>query len=358
VAAQIRISVPQIGEAEKAAVLEVLDSGMLVQGERVRRLEERFATLAGTRHAVATSSGTTALHLALLAHGIGPGDEVITSPFSFVATANAILYVGATPVFADIQEDTFNLDPAAVARLIGPRTRALLPVHLYGQPCDMEPLLALAAEHGLAVVEDAAQAVGARYRGQPVGSFGTGVFSLYATKNVTSVEGGVISTDDEQLADRLRVLRNQGMRDRYSYEMLGYNFRLNDVLAAIALAQLERLDAFNEARQGNAARLSAGIRTVTTPRVAPDREHVWHQYTVRVGARDRDACIRQLNEAGIGTGIFYPKLLSDLDHVRAASRPAEVPVAAGLVGEVLSLPVHPAVTEADLDRIVDEVNRL
>jgi dTDP-4-amino-4,6-dideoxygalactose transaminase len=222
----------------------------------------------------------------------------------------------------------------------------------------MEPLLALAAEHGLAVVEDAAQAVGARYRGQPVGSFGTGVFSLYATKNVTSVEGGVISTDDEQLADRLRVLRNQGMRDRYSYEMLGYNFRLNDVLAAIALAQLERLDAFNEARQGNAARLSAGIRTVTTPRVAPDREHVWHQYTVRVGARDRDACIRQLNEAGIGTGIFYPKLLSDLDHVRAASRPAEVPVAAGLVGEVLSLPVHPALTEADLDRIVDEVNRL
>ena len=354
----IPIAVPMIGEAEKRAVLEVLDSGMLVQGTRVEKLEQRFAALVGTRHALATSSGTTALHLALLAHGIGPGDEVITSPFSFVATANSILYVGAVPVFADVYQDTFNMDPASVAALIGPRTRAIMPVHLYGQPCDMEALLDLARAHGLIIVEDAAQAVGATYRGRPVGAFGTGVFSLYATKNITSGEGGIITTNDDDVANRVRLLRNHGMSQRYHYSGLGYNHRLSDLHAAIALAQLDRLDLLTETRQSNAAALSAGITSVQTPVTAPERTHVWHQYTVRVGQRDRDAFAHALNAAGIGTGVYYPQLLDELEHVRAVSGPGNHAVADSLTKQVVSLPVHPALSPEDLDRIVTEVNRL
>ena len=354
----IAISVPMIGEAEKQAVLEVLDSGMLVQGSRVERLEERFAALVGVRHAVATSSGTTALHLALLAHGIGPGDEVITSPLSFVATANSILYVGAVPVFADVHLDTFNLDPRSVEQLIGPRTRAIMPVHLYGQPCDMAALSALASEHGLILIEDSAQAVGASYRGRPVGSFGTGVFSLYATKNITSAEGGIITTDDEELASQVRRLRNHGMSQRYQYSGLGYNHRLTDLHAAIALSQMDRLDLFTETRQSNAAALSAGITSVRTPVTAPDRVHVWHQYTVRVEHADRDQYARRLNAAGIGAGVYYPQLLDELDHVRAVSGAGTHPVAERLTREVLSLPVHPALSTENLDRIITEVNRL
>ncbi len=356
---RIPISRPFIGDEEKAAVMAVLESGMLVQGPRVAELEARFAELCGVAHAVATSSGTTALHLAMLAHGIGPGDEVITSPFTFVASANCVLYAGARPVFVDIEPDTFNIDAAAVEAAITPRTKALMPVHLYGQTADMTALMAIADRHGLAMIEDAAQAVGARHRGRPAGSFGTGCFSLYATKNVMTGEGGVVTTDSAELADRLRMLRAHGMRERYQYESLGYNFRLSDLHAALGVVQMDRLPAFNLARRLNAEFLTAGIRSLATPVTRPENEHVWHQYTVRVGdGLDRNQALAGLDAAGIGTGVFYPAPVSSLPHVVAAVGPSEIPIAARAAREVLSLPVHPLLSEGDLAAIVSAVNQL
>lgn len=356
----IPISKPFIGQAEKQAVLEVLDSGMLVQGPRVAALEAEFASICGTRYAVATSSGTTALHVALLAHGIGPGDEVITTPFTFAASVNAILYVGARPVFADIEEDTFNINPALVEAAITPRTRAVLPVHLYGYPCDMDALADIARRHHLVIIEDAAQAIGADYKGRPVGSFGTGVFSLYATKNVMCGEGGMITTDDEEFAERCRMLRNHGMARRYHHEALGYNFRLSDLHAAIGLAQVARLGEFTARRRANAAYLDSHLKSVVTPQVRPGYGHVWHQYTVRVRPGvDRDAAVRQLNEAGVGTGIFYPVPLHRQPYLAALGLgDCQLPVAERLAREVLSLPVHPLLSQEDLDTIVAEVNKL
>jgi perosamine synthetase len=355
----IPISKPFITEAEKSAVLEVLDSGMLAQGPRTAELEKRFAEVCGTEHAVATSSGTTALHLALLAHGIGPGDEVITSPFTFIASANSILFVGAKPVFADIEEDTYNIDPAVVEEAITPSTRALMPVHLYGQPCDMGALMDIARRHDLVVIEDSAQAIGAKYEGKPVGCFGTGVFSLYATKNVMSGEGGMITTDDEDVANTCRMLRNHGMERRYYHEMLGYNFRLTDLHAAIGLAQIDRLEEMTKKRRENAGHLSANIESVVVPKVRVNVEHVWHQYTVRLdGKRDRDTAIQQLNENGVGTGIFYPVPAHKQGYMRQIVGDIHLPVTEQMAEEVFSLPVHPHLTREDLFTIVNEVNKL
>lgn len=355
----IPISKPYITEAEKTAVLEVLDSGMLAQGPRVAELEARFVDICGTKCAVATSSGTTALHLALLAHGIGPGDEVITTPFTFIASANSILFVGAKPIFVDVEEDTFNLNPALVEEAITPNTKAIMPVHLYGQPCNMGAITDIAQRRGLMVVEDCAQAIGARFEGKVVGSFGTGVFSLYATKNVMSGEGGMITTDDEGVAEYCRMARNHGMKRRYYHEMLGYNFRMSDLHAAIGLAQIGRLEEMTQKRRENAAYLSANINSVITPKVGPDVEHVWHQYTIRVDdGRDRDAAVRRLNEAGVGTGIFYPVPVHKQGYMREVIGDLYLPVAEQMAAEVLSLPVHPHLTKSDLEKIVSEVNKL
>jgi perosamine synthetase len=357
--ALIPISKPLIGEEESSAVLEVLASGLLVQGARVAELERRFATLVGVPNAVAVSSGTAALHLALLAHGIGPGDEVITTPFTFVASVNSILYTGALPVFADVNADTFNVDPEQVEAAVTSRTRAIMPVHLFGQCCDMDAIVDIAQRYGLAVIEDAAQAVNAMYRGRPAGNFGTGCFSLYATKNVMSAEGGVVTTGDPNVADRLRLLRSHGMRTRYQYEMLGYNQRLTDLHAALGIVQLGRIDEFTRGRRHNAAVLSAGIGSVLNPTVRPECEHVWHQYTVRIpGDRKRDTALQQLTEAGIGCGVFYPEPLHRLPHIRSVVGDRRLPVAELLAREVLSLPVHPALSADDLDRIVIEVHKL
>ncbi len=357
--APIPISRPWIGPEEKAAVLEVLESGMLAQGPRVAAFEDAFTQLTGTRHAIATSSGTTGLHLALMAHGIGPGDEVITSPFTFIASVNTILYTGATPVFADIDEGSFNIDPKAIEAVITPRTKALMPVHLYGQPCDMDEISALARKHGLAIIEDAAQAIGATYGGRQAGAFGTGVFSLYATKNVMSGEGGMITTDDDHIADQCRLLRNHGMRRRYEYEVLGYNFRLTDVLAAIGLAQLGRMPEATERRRANARFLNAQIESVATPAIKEGREHVWHQYTVRVPEGvDRDAAVKRLDEAGVGTGIFYPMGANRFPHIKEVVGDVEMPVTDRVAASVISLPVHPLLEPADLERIAAAVNAL
>lgn len=354
----IPISKPFIGEAEKQAVLEVLESGMLVQGPRTARLEEKFAAACGVRYAVATSSGTTALHVALLAHGIGPGDEVITTPFTFIASVNTILYVGARPVFVDIEQDTFNINPALIEAAVTPRTKAIMPVHLYGYPCDMDAILDIARRRNLVVIEDAAQAIGATYKGKPAGSFGTGCFSLYATKNVMSGEGGMITTDDEALAGRCRLIRNHGMQRRYYHDMLGYNFRMTDLHAAIGLAQIDRLDEFTARRRANAHYLNTHIAGAITPKVREGYGHVWHQYTIRVQG-DRDAAVKQLNDAGIGTGIFYPVPANKQAHLaQMGLGDVALPVAERAAREVISLPVHPQLSQADLDTIVTEVNRL
>jgi perosamine synthetase len=356
----IPISKPVIGDAEKKAVLEVLDSGMLVQGPRTAKLEEKFAVVCGTKYAVATTSGTTALHIALLAHGIGSGDEVITTPFTFMASVNSILYVGAKPVFVDAELDTFNINPALIEAAITPRTKAILPVHLYGYPCNMDAIMAVANKHGLVVIEDACQAVGAAYKGKRVGGFGTGCFSLYATKNIMSGEGGMITTDSDEIAQHCRMIRNHGMQRRYYHDILGYNFRMTDLHAAIGLVQIDRLEEFTQKRQANAAFLNAHISSVVTPKVCAGYEHVWHQYTVRVdGQRDRDLAVKKLGEAGIGTGIFYPVPAYQQAHmVEMGYGTLRLPVTEQLVKEVISLPVHPLLSQADLDTIVSEVNKL
>jgi perosamine synthetase len=262
----IPISKPIIGDAEKKAVLEVLESGMLAQGPRVARLEENFAAMCGVKHAVATTSGTTALHVALLANGIQPGDEVITTPFTFIASVNSILFTGAKPVLVDIDPETFNIDVNKIEAAITPKTKAIMPVHLYGYVCDMVSIMAIAEKYHLAVIEDACQAVGAMFQDKKAGSFGTGVFSLYATKNIMSGEGGIITTNHDDIAEQCRMIRNHGMKRRYYHDMLGYNFRMSDLHAAIGLAQLERLDEFTKKRSVNADYLNQHLRTVVTQR--------------------------------------------------------------------------------------------
>lgn len=361
----IPITVVDVADAEPL-VTEVLRCGMIASGPMVRRLEEAFAEVAGTRHAIAMNNGTTALIASLQVLDLRQGDEVITSPFTFVATLNAILQVGASARFADIDANDFCVDPGAVAAALGPRTRVLMPVHLYGQTADMGTLVPLAEANGLRIVEDAAQAVGATFDGRPAGSYGLGCFSLYATKNVTTAEGGMVTTDDDELADRLRVLRNQGMRTRYVYEMTGHNYRMTDLHAALGIPQMERLAALNRARAANAAALSAGLAGtpgLVTPSAAAGRGHVWHQYTVRLtgdAATDRDELAARLTEAGVGNGVYYPKPVFDYDCYRQhpGVLATDVPVARRVAGEVLSLPVHPKLTRADLDKIVTAVREV
>ena len=354
----IPVSKPYIGEEEKQAVMAVLASGMLAQGPRTAELEEKFADVCGVKHAVATTSGTTALHVALLAHNIGPGDEVITTPFTFIASANSILFTGAKPVFVDISPDTFNIDPALIEQAITPSTKAIMPVHLFGYVCDMDAIKAIANKHGLAIIEDASQAVGATFKEQKAGSFGTGCFSLYATKNIMSGEGGMITTNDDEIAENCRMLRNHGMKRRYYHDMLGYNFRMSDLHAAIGLAQLNRLDEFTAKRQANAAYLNTHITgKVLTPSVKPFYEHVWHQYTIRV-QNDRDGVVSQLNANGVGTGIFYPIPAHKHEYMQEIVGDVALPVAERIATEVISLPVHPQLTPTDLKKIADEVNRI
>jgi len=353
----IPISKPFIGEEEKQAVLEVLDSGMLAQGPRVAKLEEEFSKLCGVKHAIATTSGTTALHVALLANGIGPEDEVITTPFTFIASANSILFTGAKPVFVDIDEETFNINPELIEAAITPKTKAIMPVHLYGYVCDMDAILAIAEKHNLKVIEDACQAVGATNNNKVAGSFGTGAFSLYATKNIMSGEGGMITTDDDHIADLCKLIRSHGMKRRYYHEMIGFNFRMSDLHAAIGLSQLNRLEKFTYARKQNANYFNENIKSVITPKVKPNYKHVWHQYTVRIEG-DRDAAVKQLSEAGIGTGIFYPVPAHQQQYMQEIVGNIHLPVAEKLSNQVISLPVHPQLKTLDLEVIVAEVNKL
>lgn len=354
----IPISKIDVRDAEPL-VVEVLRSGSLAQGPMVERLEQAFAEVVGVPHAVAVNSGTTALVAALKVLDLQPGDEVITSPFTFVATLNAILEAGATARFADIREDDFAVDPTAVEAAMGERTAVLMPVHLYGQTADMRPLSELVRRSGLHLLEDAAQAHGATYEGRGAGAFGTGCFSFYATKNITTGEGGMITTADEGVADRLRVLRNQGMRARYHYEMAGHNYRMTDLHAAVGLSQVHRVAEVSDRRRRNAARLSAGLTGldgVRLPRQLPGRSHVWHQYTVLLPeSADRERVVAELAAGGVGSGVYYPRTVFDHDCYRGDPRvvAADVPVAESVARRCLSLPVHQHLTDEELDVVVE-----
>ncbi|HET6533817.1 MAG TPA: DegT/DnrJ/EryC1/StrS family aminotransferase [Actinoplanes sp.] len=350
---------PVIGEAEIEAAVRVLRSGMVVQGPEVAAFEREFSRLVDGRHCVAVNSGTSALQLALMALGFGPGDEVIVPSFSFAASANAVRLVGATPVFADIEAGSFCLDPDAVAAAITPRTVAIMPVHLYGHPAAMDRIVPLAEQHRLAIVEDAAQAHAAAVHGRPVGSFGAaGCFSFYPTKNMHSLEGGMITTGDAGLARTLRLLRNQGMEQRYQNEIVGANMRLTDVAAAIGRVQLGRLAGWTEQRRANAAYLDAHLEGVTVPPVAEGATHVYHQYTVRVPG-DRDAFQAGLKDLGIGNAVYYPIPIHKLrPYLTEDGRVGDwkLPETDRAAGEVVSLPVFPGLTRDQLDRIVEGVN--
>jgi dTDP-4-amino-4,6-dideoxygalactose transaminase len=325
----------------------------------VAAFEAEFSDVVGGRHCVAVNSGTSALHLALMALGIQAGDEVIVPSFSFAASANAVRLVGAEPVFADIRPDTFNLDPEAVRAMIGPRTVAIMPVHLYGLAADMSAICALAGRHGLAVVEDAAQAHAAEVGGSPVGSIGTmGCFSFYPTKNMHSLEGGMITTADAATARTLRLLRNQGMEQRYANEIVGANLRLTDVAAAIGRQQLRRLRDWTERRRAHAATMSEALQRVVVPRVPDGFQHVFHQYTVRTSRRDDLAA--HLQSHGVGSGIYYPTPIHRLrPYLTEKHHPDprwDLPETDRAAAEVLSLPVHPGLSAEALQRVVEAVN--
>ncbi|MGW1029252.1 DegT/DnrJ/EryC1/StrS family aminotransferase [Streptomyces sp. NPDC002577] len=352
---------PVIGSPEIEAAVRVLRSGHVVQGPEVAAFEREFARLVAGRECVAVNSGTSALQLSLMALGIGPGDEVVVPSFSFAATANAVRLVGATPVFADIDPATYCLAPDAAAAAVGPRTAALMPVHLYGHPAAMDRLLALAERHGLAVLEDACQAHGAQLHGRPVGGFGTaGCFSFYPTKNMHTLEGGLVATSDPELARRLRLLRNQGMEERYANEIVGANMRMTDVAAAVGRVQLAQLPEWTERRRANAELLDSGISALPVPYVADGARHVYHQYTVRVSHEARDAVQRELAVRGVGSAVYYPTPIHRLKPYALYAGPdaPDLPETDRASSEVLSLPVHPLLTPSELDRIVNAVNSL
>jgi dTDP-4-amino-4,6-dideoxygalactose transaminase len=290
-----------------------------------------------------------------LAHGIGPGDEVITTPFTFIAAANAVLFAGAKPRFVDIDERTYNIDPFLIESAITPRTKAILPVHLFGHPCDIETIMRLAARYDLAVIEDACQSHGASVGDQRVGSFGTGCFSFYPSKNITTGEGGILTTNDPELADRARLIRSHGQRERYYHEVLGFNFRMTEIQAAIGLAQLDRLEEYTRIRRANAAYLSERLTGVVVPYETPGCRHVYHQYTVRV-PHDRDGLAERLRQLEIATGVYYPLPVHQQQVYKRVGYTGHLPQAEKASREVLSLPVHPALRPEDLDAIVAGVN--
>jgi perosamine synthetase len=352
---------PVIGEAEIEAAVRVLRSGKVVQGPEVAAFEAEFSELVGGRHCVAVNSGTSALQLTLMALGFGPGDEVIVPSFSFAATANAVRLVGAVPVFVDIEPGSFCIDPDAVDAAVTPRTVAIMPVHLYGHPAAMGRLMEIAARNDLAVVEDAAQALGAELDGTPVGAFGAaGCFSFYPTKNMHSLEGGMVTTGDAGLARTLRLLRNQGMEQRYANEIVGANMRMTDVAAAIGREQLKQLPAWTEQRRSNAKVLDSAITTLTTPPVADAAKHVYHQYTVRVNG-DRDAAQQVFTDHGIGSAVYYPTPIHRLKpYLGADGKPGawHLPETERAAAEVISLPVFPSLTPRELERIAEAANTI
>ena len=357
----INIAKPLMGQEEKQAVLDVLDSGMIACGSIVSSFEKEFAEYLGIENCIATTSGTTALEVAIRALGIGKGDTVVTTPFSFIASTNAIVYTGATPVFADIDEKTFLIDPAAIERTLSkhPEAKALLVVHLFGQCCDMDAIMEIVKKHNLLLIEDCAQAHGAEWNGRKAGTFGdAGCFSFYPTKNMTTSEGGAVVTSDPETARKCRLLINHGMEVRYHHDEIGYNYRMTNICGAIGRCQLRKLDGFNAARREHAAYLSAHISNplVTVPYAPQQAKHVFHQYTVKVAEGQRDAFVKHLQDNGIGFGIFYPLSIPEQKCYEGMGFKKDWAKTDAVKQQVVSLPVHPALTEEDLAEVVRVVN--
>jgi len=356
---QIPIAKPVLGREEEEAIREVLRSGMLVQGRQVKAFEDAFADYIGVEHAVAVTNGTIALDLALKALKVGPGDEVIVPAFSFIATSNCVLFQGAIPIFADIDQKTFNIDPSDVNEKVTTKTKALIPVHLFGQPAKMDELKEIAQDHKIFLVEDAAQSHGAEYKEQKTGSLGDiGCFSFYATKNMTTGEGGMITTNNSELARKIRLLRHHGQTEKYHHTIIGYNYRMTELSAAIGLVQLKKLDERNEKRMKNAERLDEGmekIRGLTAPYVEEYAKHVFYQYVVRVEddyPLERNKLADHLKEMGIGTAVHYPMPIYKQPSYRRLGYDKTIcPVTEDSCGRVLSLPVHPSVNEKDIQYI-------
>ncbi|KUK17741.1 DegT/DnrJ/EryC1/StrS aminotransferase family protein [Thermococcus sibiricus] len=362
----IPIAKPLISDEEINAVTEVLKSGMLASGKEVKEFEKEFAQYLGAKHGIAVVNGTAALDVALRALKIGPGDEVITTPFTFIASANAILFQGARPVFADIDPKTYNLDPNDVLEKITDKTKAIVVVHLYGQPADMKAFKEIAEDYKLYLVEDCAQAHGAEFEGQKVGTFGDiAAFSFYPTKNMTTGEGGMVVTNNDELAKRADLIRNHGQAEKYLHVELGYNLRMTNINAAIGRVQLRRLDAWNEKRIENAKLLSEGISKIdglTPPYVDERAKHVFHQYVIRVEddfPLIRDELMTKLREKGIGNAIHYPIPVHHQPFYQKLGYPKDIcPNAIEVSKRVLSLPVHPAVSEEDIAYIVSTLKML
>jgi dTDP-4-amino-4,6-dideoxygalactose transaminase len=348
-----------IKEEINNAVLGVIQSTHFILGPQGKSLEEEIAHYLGVKHAVGVASGTDALHLALLAAGLKRGDEVITTPFTFIATAEAISYVGAVPVFVDIDPDSFNIDISKIAPAITRKTKAIIPVHLYGQPADMERLMELAKKHSLKVIEDCAQSFGAEYHGEKTGAIGDlGCFSFFPSKNLGGYgDGGMVTTNDNDLAAHLLSLRNHGSRVRYHHEEVGFNSRLDEIQAAIIRVKFKHIDAYNAMRRNNAALYSRFLADpgIRTPSEQSRTKHVFHQYTIRV--KNRDAVKQKLDAGGITSSmIYYPVPL----HMQAAYRelgmkPGSLPVSEMAAREVLSLPLYPELTEEQIEKVAGAV---
>jgi dTDP-4-amino-4,6-dideoxygalactose transaminase len=356
----------ELREEILAAVTRVCDSGQYVLGPDVQQLEQSVAQYCGVEHAVACASGSDALLLALMALNVGRGDQVIVPSFTFFATASAAWRLGATPVFVDIDPATFNLAPAAVEAAITPATKAIVPVHLFGQCAEMAPILETARWHGIGIVEDAAQAIGAHYRGQVAGSIGDiGCLSFYPTKNLGGFgDGGMMTTASAEIASRLTLLRGHGMRPRYFHREIGINSRLDSIQAAILQAKLPHLERYTEMRRQNARRYgemfaAAGLGGVlTTPSESPERRHVWNQYTVRIPEGARDRLREHLTKAGVGTEIYYPLPLHLQECFRGLGyREGSLPETERAAAEVLSLPIFPELTEQEQEMVVGSIAR-
>ena len=355
---KVPIAKPIIGQKEISNVVDVLKSGMIAQGPKVLEFEKEFSSWVGADYGVATNSGTSALHVSLLSCGIGAGDEVITTPFTFIASGNSIVYTGAKPVFGDIDLKTYTLDPNSIKPLITDKTKAIMPVHLYGQSADMGAICDIAQDYDLLVIEDAAQAHGTTFEGKKAGSIGDmACFSFYPTKNMTTSEGGMITTNNGEFVEEAHIFRAHGSRVKYHHDDIGYNFRMTDISAAIGLAQLEVIDEFNRKRIANANYLNEGladIDNVVTPYVRKSSTHVYHQYTIRVEG-NRDEWIDILTKKGIGTGVHYPIPLYNQPVYQKLGFTGSSPNAEIAAGSVISLPVHPSLTSDDLDLVIDAV---
>ncbi|MBI4174891.1 MAG: DegT/DnrJ/EryC1/StrS family aminotransferase [Candidatus Aenigmarchaeota archaeon] len=349
----IKISDPIIEKEEIEAAARALASGILARGPETKNFEDGFARFAGAQHAIATSNGTTALHAALLANGITSG-EVLTPSFSFAASANCILHAGAKPIFADVRYDDFCVDTSNLENKITENTKAIIAVHLYGQMCDMDTLTKICKQNNLILIEDACQAHGAEFNGKRAGSFGTGCFSLYATKNMTTGEGGMITTSDPAVAENSRKFINHGSLVAYDNKELGFNFRMTEMQAAIGNEQLKKIEHFNSARISNARMLSEmleGTAGIELPIMMPGRKHVFHQFTIKVSGGKREAVINELQKNSIGYGIYYPKPIHEQDLYLKLGYRDKLPVSERLARESLSLPIHPRVSTPDLEKI-------